>query len=208
MTSGSATRRLTERRQKLDDTELERERASVRRRRIGLAGWGAGLLVVVTLVTAALLTSRPVVSADARPAPEFTLPTSDGRSVALSSLRGSPVILYFNEGAGCDSCLLQMAEIEKEPGFAEAGITVLPIVMNTAEQINADRERLGVSTPFLLDDGTISDAYGTLGTGMHEGLPGHGFVLVDAEGVQQWYGNYPSMWLAPKDLLDEALSRL
>lgn len=208
MTSGSATRRLAERQQELDEIKSEQERATARRRHIGLAAWGAGLLIVVTLVTAALLTSRPVVSADARTAPGFTLPTSDGRSVSLSSLRGSPVILYFNEGAGCDSCLLQMAEIEKEPGFAEAGITVLPIVMNTAEQINADRERLGVTTPFLLDDGTTSDAYGTLGTGMHEGLPGHGFVLVDAEGVQQWYGNYPSMWLDPKDLLDEALSRL
>lgn len=208
MTSGSATRRLVERQQKLDEIKHEQERASVRRRRIGLAAWGAGLLIIVTLVTAALLTSRPVVSADTRTAPGFTLPTSDGRSVSLSSLRGSPVILYFNEGAGCDSCLLQMAEIEKEPGFAEAGITVLPIVMNTADQINADRERLGVTTPFLLDDGTTSEAYGVLGTGMHEGLPGHGFVLVDAEGVQQWYGNYPSMWLEPKDLLDEALSRL
>ena len=208
MTSGSATRRLAERQQKLDEIKHEQERASARRRRIGLAAWGAGLLIIVTLVTAALLTSRPVVSADTRTAPGFTLPTSDGRSVSLSSLRGSPGILYFNEGAGCDSCLLQMAEIEKEPGFAEAGITVLPIVMNTADQINADRERLGVTTPFLLDDGTTSEAYGVLGTGMHEGLPGHGFVLVDAEGVQQWYGNYPSMWLEPKDLLDEALSRL
>lgn len=208
MTSGSATRRLAERQERLDEGKHEQARASARRRRLGLAAWGAALLIVGTLVTAALLTSRPVVSADTRTAPAFTLPTSDGRTVSLSSLRGSPVILYFNEGAGCDSCLLQMAEIEKEPGFAEAGITVLPIVMNTAEQINADRERLGVTTPFLLDDGTISEAYGTLGTGMHEGLPGHGFVLVDAEGVQQWYGSYPSMWLDPKDLLDEALSRL
>ena len=101
-----------------------------------------------------------------------------------------------------------MAEIGKEPGFADAGIAVVPIVMNTADQINADRERLGVATAFLLDDGTVSAAYGTLGTGMHEGLPGHGFVLVDAEGMQRWYGNYPSMWIDPKDLLDIALGKL
>lgn len=208
MTSGSATRRLAERQHVLDEVKKEQGKTEARRRRIGLAAWAAGLLVVVTLVTAGLLGSRPAVSADTRVAPGFTLPTSDGGTVSLSSLRGSPVILYFNEGAGCDSCLLQMAEIEKEPGFAEAGITVLPIVMNTAEIINAERERLGVSAPFLLDDGEVSDAYGTLGSGMHEGLPGHGFVLIDAEGVQQWYGNYPSMWLDPEDLLDEALSRL
>lgn len=78
---------------------------------------------------------------------------------------------------------------------------MLPIVMNTAEQINADRERLGVEAPFLLDDGRVSDAYGMLGTGMHAGLPGHGFVLVDEDGMQRWSGSYPSMWLAPRELL-------
>lgn len=43
---------------------------------------------------------------------------------------------------------------------------------------------------------------------MHEGLPGHGFILIDAEGVQRWYGNYPSMWLEPDALLEEVTSRL
>lgn len=47
---------------------------------------------------------------------------------------------------------------------------MLPIVMNT---------------PFLLDDGTVSEAYGTLGKGMHAGLPGHSFVLIDKHGQQQ-----------------------
>ncbi len=54
-----------------------------------------------------------------------------------------------------------------------------------------------VATPFLLDDGTVSSAYGTLGKGMHEGLPGHSFVLIDATGTQRWYGEYPSMWMDP-----------
>ena len=101
-----------------------------------------------------------------------------------------------------------MAEIEKNRGFADAGIVVLPIVMNTAAQIQVDLDAFGVSTPYLLDDGTVSQAYGTLGKGMHAGLPGHGFVLVDADGVQRWQGNYPSMWLDPDDLLREATSRL
>jgi len=162
----------------------------------------------VGLVAYGLLTSQAQSSTEARPAPDFTLPTTEGGTVTLSDLRGSPVVLYFNEGAGCGSCTVQMAEIEKNPGFADAGITVLPIVMNTAEQILPDLERYGATTPYLLDDGTVSAAYGTIGTGMHEGLPGHGFVLIDADGVQRWQGNYPSMWLDPADLLDEITSRL
>jgi peroxiredoxin len=208
MTSGTATRRQEQRRRLIEEVQGTQRAAEARSQRVRLGVWAAALLVVGVIVAVGMITSRPVVSGDVRAAPDFTLPASDGSTVSLSDYRGDPVILYFNEGAGCDSCLLQMAEIEKEPAFAEAGITVLPIVMNSAEQINAERERLGVRAPFLLDDGTVSEAYGTLGSGMHQGLPGHGFVLVDAEGMQRWYGNYPSMWLAPADLLAEVTERL
>lgn len=208
MTSGTATRRLAERQQVLAEIQQAQTGAAQRRQRLSWAAWGAAALIIGVIVAIALITSQPTTSTDVRVAPDFTLPASDGSSVSLADFRGDPVVLYFNEGAGCDSCLLQMAEIEKDPAFAEAGITVLPIVMNTAEQINADRERLGVQAPFLLDDGTVSAAYDTLGKGMHEGLPGHGFVLIDADGQQLWHGNYPSMWLAPADLLEEVTSRL
>lgn len=208
MTSGTATRRLAERQQVLAEIQQAQAGAARRRQRLSWAAWGAAALIIGIIVAIALITSQPTTSSDVRVAPDFTLPASDGSSVSLADFRGEPVVLYFNEGAGCDSCLLQMAEIEKDPAFAEAGITVLPIVMNTADQINADRERLGVQAPFLLDDGTVSAAYDTLGKGMHEGLPGHGFVLIDAEGNQLWHGNYPSMWLAPADLLKEVTARL
>lgn len=55
---------------------------------------------------------------------------------------------------------------------------------------------------------TISRAYGTLGKGMHARLPGHSFVLVDKTGVQRWYGEYPSMWLSPADLLTQVRQHL
>ena len=55
----------------------------------------------------------------------------------------------------------------------------------------------GVRTPFLLEPtARVSTAYGTLGKGMHAGLPGHSFVLIDADGTQRWYGEYPSMYLS------------
>lgn len=208
MTSGSATKRAKERTQTV--SQLRQEQAARERRarvtRVAIAAvLGLGIL---TLVVAAIFNARPQESAQVGPAPDFTLPVSDGSEVTLSDLRGEPVILYFNEGAGCDSCLVQMDAIEAEPGFAEAGITVLPIVMNPAEVINPELDRLGVSTPFLIDDGTVSAAYGTLGTGMHEGLPGHGFVLVDEQGQRVWSGDYPSMWLDPEQLLEISLDHL
>lgn len=185
-----------------------REEAARRRLRNQRLAWMAGLLLLGTLAAAGLFASRPVATTAIRPAPDFTLATTAGTQVTLSSLRGGPVILYFNEGAGCGSCTAQMAAIEDDTRLAEAGITVLPIVMNTAEQITPDLLQYDVTTPYLLDDGAVSAAYGVLGTGMHEGLPGHGFVLVDADGIQRWYGNYPSMWLDPSDLLTQVTSRL
>jgi hypothetical protein len=51
-------------------------------------------------------------------------------------------------------------------------------------------------------DTSVSRAYGTEDKGMHPGLPGHSFVLVDAAGTQRWYGEYPSIFLSTADLLD------
>lgn len=204
MTSGSTAKHRRAVAAVLDEAQAAERRRTMKER----TGWLIALVIVGALVTFALVSSRPETNTASSQVSDFTLPTSAGESVSLSDYAGQPVLLFFNEGAGCDSCLVQMASIEAEPGFAEAGIAVLPIVMNTAAQINPDRDRFGVKTPFALDDGTVSDTYGVLGTGMHEGLPGHGFVLIDADGVQQWYGNYPSMWLDPAELLKIVKSEL
>ena len=101
------------------------------RRRVA-AAWGAGL----TLVAAMLLTSRPESSDAVRAAPDFTLTNTEGQQVSLADYRETNVLLYFNEGAGCQSCLVQMAEIEKETAaLTDLDVTVLPIVMNTREQL-------------------------------------------------------------------------
>jgi peroxiredoxin len=185
------------------------QQAARRRRLVAAASWGLLGLAVAAVVTAMMLSSQPAADTQARPAPDFTLTDTSGNAVSLADYRGRNVLLYFNEGAGCQSCLVQMAEIEKRAAeFRDLDVTVLPIVMNTRDQITADMTANGVQTPFLLDDGTVSRVYGTLGRGMHAGLPGHSFVLVDSAGTQVWYGEYPSMWLAPGDLLVEIRDRL
>jgi peroxiredoxin len=170
--------------------------------------WVGVTVAVVGIVAAMMLTSRQETSSVAKVAPDFTLTDTSGTQVSLAALRGKNVLLYFSEGAGCEACLVQMSQIEKDPAFAAAGLTVLPIVMNTKDQITADMAANGVRTPFLLDDGTVSTEYGTIGKGMHAGLPGHSFVLIDKTGKQRWYGEYPSMWLSDADLLKEVQNHL
>jgi peroxiredoxin len=182
--------------------------AKKRRSRVRAGVIAAGALVAGLLITLALLQGAPTSSTSAGQAPAFTLPSTSGQTVSLAQFRGHPVVLYFNEGAGCGSCTVQMAQIEQDSAVRAAGITVLPIVMNSKDEILPDLQQYGVSTPYLLDDGTVSNAYGVLGTGMHAGLPGHSFVLIDKDGIKKWTGSYPSMWLAPADLLKEVKQRL
>jgi peroxiredoxin len=172
--------------------------------------WGVALTAVAALVGAMMWSARSTSDASSHPAPDFTLSDTSGSTVRLADYRGRNVVLYFNEGAGCQSCLFQMADIERNAAqFTAANITVLPVVMNPADRILADMAANGVRTPFLIDtDGRVSAAYGTLGKGMHAGLPGHSFVLIDATGIQRWYGEYPSMYLAPAELLNQVRAHL
>lgn len=199
-----------------DRSRAERAQAAaadaLRQRRRKQLRWGALITisaVLVAVVSAMMLTSRPSTSEATRTAPDFTLTDTAGVTHTLADHRGENVVLYFSEGAGCQSCIVQMGELEKKATeLAEANITVLPIVMNTRDQILRDTVANGVTTPFLLDDGAVSDAYGTLGNGMHAGLPGHSFVLIDTGGQQRWYGEYPSMWLDPAELMNEIRDHL
>ena len=199
----------TDRRQQLHARQLAHARAEQRRGRLRrLFGWGA-FAVVIAVVAGMLVTSQSTSATTSNTAPDFTLRTTADADITLSTLRGRPVVLYFNEGAGCAACILQMGEVEQNQAeFDALGVTMLPIVMNSKAEIAADLARYGVTTPFLLDDGTVSQAYGTLGKGMHADLPGHSFVLIDEAGIQRWYGEYPSMWLGATDLLNEIRGRL
>jgi peroxiredoxin len=207
----AAPHKEAERLLRLAAVKEEEARAARKRRALSLAAWAVGLVLVAGIITAGLLSSKPQdqTAGTPTPAPTFTLTDTTGDRVDLAAFRGRNFILYFSEGAGCQSCLLQMAQIEnKQAEFDAASITVLPIVMNTKDQITADMTANNVRTPFLLDDGTVSTEYGTIGRGMHAGLPGHSFVVIDSNGKQRWYGEYPSMWLDPADLLAKAQAAL
>ncbi len=207
---------IEERARQLKDQRQRQQRRS----RLVKAAWITASVLAVALVTTLIVstalsgmsneTANPAspdgASLVGRSAPDFTMPDTSGQEVSLASFRGSSaVILYFSEGAGCEACIVQMKAIEqKQAEFSKAGFTVLPIVMNTSAQIEADTASYAVKTPFLIDGGTASAVYGTLGKGMHEGMPGHSFVVVDKDGVVRWSGDYPSMWLDPSELLSKA----
>jgi peroxiredoxin len=206
MTANTTQRRPSRRPGALAALQQQQARAERTKRLLIMLGITAA---IVAVIAAMMLNSRPRTSTATRVAPDFTLTDTAGGQIHLADFRGQNVVLYFSEGAGCGSCIEQMGAIERDSAaFADAGVVVLPIVMNSRSDIIRDMQTYRVRTPFLLDDGTVSREYKTLGRGMHQGLPGHSFVLIDSSGVQRWYGEYPSMWLSPSDLLKQVRSHL
>lgn len=144
--------------------------------------------------------------AEAKTAPPFTLPATDGSTVSLSDFSGQNVLLYFSEGVGCDACFYQMTSLEKDAAvLKDAGISkVVPIVVNAMTDVKPTVEQFDLKTPWLVDaDMSISAAYNVIGTGMHADLPGHSFVLVDASGQIKWQMAYPSMFASAQQLVKD-----
>lgn len=114
-------------------------------------------------------------------APDFTLTTAQGGEIALSSLRGRPVLINL-WASWCPPCRAEMPAIQKVyEEYASQGFVVLAV--NTAYQDDQAKalefaEELGLTFPILWDlDGTTSNQYHL------RALPTSFFI--DANGIVQ-----------------------
>ena len=142
-------------------------------------------------------------------APDFSLPSTTGDTVALDGFRGESVLLYFQEGLMCQPCWDQLKDIEgNREAFTALGVDA--IVSVTHDPIDALRQKVeleGIRSPVLSDpDLSVSKKYETYKYGMMGGSTnGHSFILVGPDGEIQWradYGGEPeyTMYL-PVDVL-------
>jgi thioredoxin-dependent peroxiredoxin len=68
------------------------------------------------------------------PAPDFRLKTDDGQEVALSDLRGKPVVLYFYPKANTPGCTTEGSEFrDAKPQFDEASAVILGCSADSVE---------------------------------------------------------------------------
>lgn len=144
-----------------------------------------------------------------QPAPPFQLPFTGGGTYNFAAQRGNMVLLYFQEGVGCQPCWDQLKDIQLARNqFQSVGVdeivTITTSPMDALKQKVADE---GIALPVLYDaDATVSkeyqaNLYGMMGTSMD----GHTFVLVGKDGVIIWRADYGG---APKYTMDVPVPNL
>jgi peroxiredoxin Q/BCP len=99
------------------------------------------------------------------PAPDFTLPTDDGRTVTLSELRGRKVIVYFYPAAMTPGCTTQACDFtDSLDSLKGAGYEVLGISPDSAAKLATFRERDHLTITLLADeDKAVMQEWGAYG---------------------------------------------
>lgn len=129
------------------------------------------------------MSEMPAVGA---PAPDFTLPSTDGGELTLSRLRGKNVLLAFFPLAFTRVCTAEMCAFSDDyEQFRDAGAEVLPISVDSVPALREfkAKERLAVD---LLSDlkREVSRRYGTLQEDKF--VSARAYVLIDRDGIVRW----------------------
>jgi peroxiredoxin Q/BCP len=148
------------------------------------------LAIAVTLLLAPLgacgQTTRPDggkgLLAVGATAPELVGTDAKGSSVALSSVKGRPAVVYFypkDETPGCtkQACALRDAFDE----FESAGVTIFGVSRDSEESHRAFREHHKLPFPLVADEaGKVQSAYGV--PSKMPGIAARVSFLVDRDG--------------------------
>lgn len=147
-----------------------------------------------------------------KPAPDFSLPSYDGKTYRLSQFRGKKVVLFFNEGIMCyPACWSQIAALGKDSRFNSNDVVTFSVVPDERKEwVEAINKMPDLSRAIiLLDFGTaVSAKYDTLNleSSMHRGSkPGHTYVLVDVKGIVRYTKDDMNMGIHNDDLARELI---
>ena len=123
-----------------------------------------------------------------KPAPEFALPSSDGTTQTLASLRGSLVVVYFYPRDNTPGCTIE-AEAFRDalPALTKLGAKVFGVSKDSLASHGKFRDKFKLNFPLLTDaDGAMLTAYGAWGEKVMYGKAMLGIirstVLIGADG--------------------------
>jgi thioredoxin-dependent peroxiredoxin len=96
------------------------------------------------------------------PAPDFTLPASDGSEVTLSALRGQYVVLYFYPKDDTPGCTTEACSFRDNwHTLEQRGVRVLGISRDSVKSHQKFAEKYGLPFTLLSDEGgEVTEKYG------------------------------------------------
>jgi peroxiredoxin len=120
-------------------------------------------------------------------APDFTLNSTSGQPVTLSQFKGTGrVLLAFFPLAFTGVCTAEMCAFTDDyDAFAKAGVTVLPISVDSVPTLKEFKAKNSLNVELLSDfKRDASRAYGTLLEDLF--FSNRAYFLIDADGVVRW----------------------
>ena len=99
---------------------------------------------------------------DGDEAPDFALETDAGDTVALTRLKGKPVVVYFYPKDDTSGCTLEAKEFSRlAPDFRKAGVEVIGISPDSTERHARFRKKYALAVRLAADpDKAAANAYG------------------------------------------------
>jgi thioredoxin-dependent peroxiredoxin len=114
-------------------------------------------------------------------APDFQAPNQDGTPFRLSSLKGSPVVLYFYPKADTPGCTIEAKGFRDVYGeFTSKKVAVIGVSTDDCPDQKAFMDKYGLPFPLIADSTKeVARAYGVLGP---SGNARRATFLIDAGG--------------------------
>ena len=130
-----------------------------------------------------------------------------GRTITSRSVYAHKTLLFFSEGVMCQACFQQIQGLERfGSALKQRAIQLVSITPDSPDSLRQAISQYGIRTPMISDESrSMSEAFNTLGQGMHGDTPGHAFALIDKGRVlwyrDYWLSPYRTMYVDPKKLL-------
>lgn len=95
-------------------------------------------------------------------APDFELPADDGTTLALSAMRGRPVVLYFYPKDDTSGCTLEAVDFTAlKPEFDRIGVTVIGMSPDSVRKHKKFKDKHGLAVTLVADEEkSVLQAYG------------------------------------------------
>jgi peroxiredoxin len=153
--------------------------------RHAMAGCRFPLTESVMAMNAAEVGNAPVPKVGGQ-APDFTLPSTTGDPIQLSSLRGKPVLLAFFPLAFSSTCTAELCDIRDDySAFVARGVTVLPISVDSTYSLVEYKKKHDMPVDLVSDfHRDVSRKYGVLHP--ERFFSQRAYFLIDADGVIRW----------------------